>query len=330
MPDDVNRQVHLARRPEGEPSPDDFELVEAPVPDPANHEVLVATRYLSVDPYMRLAMRRWPVGEVMRAGVVGEVVASRAEGFEPGDLVTGSGPLQELDWAEYTLATPEELERLDTALGPASAHLSVLGMTGRTAYFGMLDVGAPRPGDTVVVSGAAGAVGSVAGQLARLAGARVVGTAGSAEKGDWLREELGFAEAVNYRAVEDVEAALGAACPDGVDVYFDNVGGAITDAVARLTNDRARLAVCGQIAHYNEADPVGPRLLSRLWTARVQKFVVSDFAPRFEEATERLAELVDAGDLHYRETVTEGIDRSPEAFLGLFDGANIGKQLVAV
>jgi len=331
MTHDTNRQVHLASRPNGPPARSNFEVVEAPVPEPTNNEVLVAARYLSVDPYMRLLMQqRWPVGEVMRAGVVGEVVDSRADGFAEGDLVTGSGALQELDWAEYTLATPEELASLDPDLGPLSVHLGVLGMTGRTAYFGMLDVGEPTPGDTVVVSGAAGAVGSVAGQLARLAGGRVVGTAGSDAKVEWLTDELGFDAAVNYKTTDDVEAALADACPDGVDVYLDRVGGEITDAVASFANAGARFAICGQIAHYNEEEPVGPRLLSRIWTARIEKFTVSQFEPRFRAATRRLARLVESGDLVYRETVAEGIERSPEAFLGLFAGENVGKQLVEV
>ena len=331
MPSATNTQIRLARRPTGAPERSDFEVVETPVPSPAAHEVLVRTRYLSVDPYMRSRMRgAWDVGSVLRGGVVGEVVESRAEAFEAGDLVTGSGSLQELEWATYTLATASDLRPVETGEVPVSTALGVLGMPGRTAYFGTFDVGRPRPGDTVVVSGAAGAVGSVAGQLASLAGGRVVGVAGSTEKLDWLTGELGFDAGVDYRT-DDLEAALADATPDGVDVYFDNVGGPTTDAVVGRLNDRARMAVCGQIAHYNdEGTPTGPRLLPRLHHTRVEDFTVSDFAHRYGEANARLRSWVADGTLGFRETVTEGLGRAPEAFLGLFEGENVGKQLVEV
>ena len=332
---DTNRQWILADRPDGKPETSDFELVEAEVSDLGPREVLVRTRYMSVDPYMRSRMRDrasyadpWSVGEPMRAGVVGDVVESNHPDFEAGDVVQGR-----LRWAEYAVADGENLRRVDPDLAPVSTSLGVLGMPGRTAYFGMLDVAEPRPGDTVLVSGAAGAVGSVAGQLARLAGARVVGIAGTDEKTAWLTDELGFDDAINYRTAEDLRDAVGEACPRGVDAYFDNVGGEITDAAFAHLNVRARVAVCGQIALYNEEEVLtGPRKLGRLieTRARVEGFLVGDFSGRFEEATRRLARWVNADEIRYRETVTEGIENAPEAFIGLFEGTNIGKQLVKV
>ena len=326
------RRFHLAHRPEGRPDHDAFELRTVEVePDPG--EALVRTQYLSVDPYMRDRMRAgesysepWDVGDPLRGGVVGEVVAGGA-GVEPGQTVVGNLP-----WAEYAVAAGDDLTPVDTGGLPTSAALSVLGMPGRTAYFGTREVAQPRAGDTVVVSGAAGAVGSVVGQLAALQGADVIGVAGSQEKTNWLTDDLGFDGAFDYEH-ETVPERLDELAPDGVDVYFDNVGGPITDAVFARLNVDARVAVCGQIALYNdEAVPTGPRKLPSLIESRatVEGFLVRDFAPRFREATEHLAELVAAGDLQYRETITEGLANAPDAFLGLFDGDNIGKQLVKV
>ncbi|WP_129114590.1 NADP-dependent oxidoreductase [Halegenticoccus tardaugens] len=332
---DSNRQFLLAKRPEGKPDPDTFELIEADVPAAGPGEVLVRTLYLSVDPYMRGRMRDresyaepWAVGDPLRGGVVGEVVESNHGAFEAGDVVTGN-----LRWADYVAVEGHELHPVDPDLAPISTALGVLGMPGRTAYFGMLEVAEPDPGDTVVVSGGAGAVGSVAGQIARMNGCRVVGVAGSEEKVSFLTDELGFDEAINYAATDDYRTALSEAAPDGVDAYFDNVGGPITDAVFSHLNVDARVAVCGQIALYNrESVPTGPRKLGTLieTRARVEGFLVSDFEPRFRRATERLGRWVRGGDLRYRETVTDGLENAPEAFLGLFEGENVGKQLVKV
>ncbi|SEN40358.1 hypothetical protein SAMN05216388_100330 [Halorientalis persicus] len=331
----TNRQWILESRPTGEPTMDNFELRESEVPEPDHGEVLVESRYLSVDPYMRGRMRDaesyaepWDVGDVMQAGVVGAVVESNHPDFEEGDVATGN-----LRWAEYAVADGDELQPVDPDLAPVSTALGVLGMPGRTAYFGTLEVAEPEPGDTVLVSGAAGAVGSVVGQISKLAGARVVGIAGAEEKTDWLTEELGFDAAINYKEADNLYAAVGEACPDGVDAYFDNVGGEITDAAFAHLNVRARVAVCGQISLYNATErPMGPRKLAGLieTRARVQGLLVRDWAGRFGEATEQLAEWVQNGDVQYRETVTEGFENMPEAFLGLFDGVNIGKQLVKV
>ena len=327
------RRYHLAHRPEGRPSRDTFDLrtVELPAPDPG--EALVRAQFLSVDPYMRDRMRAgesysepWAVGDPLRGGVVGEVIESNGASVEPGQTVVGSLP-----WAEYSLANGSNLTQVDTGELPTSAALSVLGMPGRTAYFGVRAVAQPRAGDTMVVSGAAGAVGSVAGQLAALQGADVVGVAGSQRKVDWLTDELGFAAGIDYKT-EHVGDRLDE-LTDGVDTYFDNVGGPITDAVFDRLNVDATVAVCGQIALYNdEQTPMGPRKLGKLIETRasVEGFLVRDFAPRFGEATAHLGELVGDGKLQYRETVTEGLANAPDAFLGLFDGENVGKQLVRV
>jgi len=334
MADDANRQWVLASRPQGTPTMDDFELVESDVPEPGTGEVLVRTLYMSVDPYMRGRMRDaesyaepWEVGDVMRARAVGEVVESNHHGYEPGDVVTGN-----LYWGEYAVAGGHELTPVDPDLAPISTYLGVLGMPGQTAYFGLLDVGDPNPGDTVFVSGAAGAVGSVVCQIAKLNGCRVVGTAGSDAKIEWLTEDLGVDEAINYKEA-DVRSAVKDATPEGVDVYFDNVGGPVTDAVFTRLNVRARVAVCGQIDQYNATEvPTGPRKLAMLIQTRatVEGLLVSDFADRFAEASKRLGSWVASGDVQYRETVTEGVENAPDAFLGLFEGENIGKQLVKV
>ncbi|ELZ06885.1 NADP-dependent oxidoreductase [Natrialba aegyptia] len=329
------RQWRLASRPTGEPTRDNFELVTVDRPEPGPGEVLVRTLYQSVDPYMRGRMRDaesyaepWDVGDPMQAAIVGEVLESNHDRFEAGDVVTGN-----LLWAEHAVADGDELRPVDPDRGPVSTALGVLGMPGVTGYFGMLDVADPSPGDTVVVSAAAGAVGSVAGQLARLSGARVVGTAGSDEKCDWLTGDLGFDDAINYKEVDDLGQAMAEACPDGVDAYFDNVGGPITDAVWRLLNVDARVAVCGQISIYNATDvPTGPRKLAKLIETRahVEGFLVGDYDDRWDVALDRLSTFVADNDLRYRHHVVDGFENAPDAFLGLFEGENIGKQLVQV
>ncbi|WP_327053098.1 NADP-dependent oxidoreductase [Halomicrococcus gelatinilyticus] len=334
MPE-TNRTYLLSKRPEGKPDRDTFELTEEEVPQPGPGEALVRTLYLSVDPYMRDRMNAgesyaepWAVGDPLRGGVVGEVVESNGAGFEPGDVVTGN-----LQWADYATAAGTDLHQVDPDLAPVSTALGVLGMPGRTAYFGTREVADVSAGDTFVVTGAAGAVGSVAGQIAKLSGARVVGFAGSDEKVAFLEDDLGFDAGINYKATDDYAAALDEAAPNGVDAYYDNVGGEITDAVFTRLNVDARVAVCGQISLYNaEEIPTGPRKLPALIESRatVEGFLVQDFMPRFEEATRKLAEWVASGDVTYRETVTEGLENAPDAFLGLFEGENVGKQLVKV
>jgi NADPH-dependent curcumin reductase CurA len=335
MTPDTNRRWLLASRPTGEPTREDFELEESDVSEPGPGEVLVRTRYLSVDPYMRGRMRDadsyadpWGIGEPMRARCVGEVVDSEYDGLETGDVVAGN-----LYWAEYATVDGDRVERVEVGDLPVSTALSVLGMPGRTAYVGTVDVGRVEPGDTVVVSAAAGAVGSVAGQIARIAGGRVVGITGADEKADWLTDELGFDDAVNYRTAGDLSAAVAEACPRGVDLYFENVGGEVSDAVTDHLTDYSRIAVCGKIALYNQEDgdvPRGPRRLHQRTRTRVEGFIVSDHAHRAEHITDRLRRWVSEEEVRYRETVTEGIESAPEAFLGLFEGTNVGKQLVRV
>ncbi|WP_435066499.1 NADP-dependent oxidoreductase [Haloplanus sp. C73] len=332
---DSNREWYFAERPEGEPTMDSFALREREPPEPRFGELLVRVRYLSVDPYMRGRMRDsasyaepWAVGDPLQGGVVGEVVESESDAYEAGDLVTGRGT-----WADYTVLDADDVAPVDADVAGLPAYLGVLGMPGRTAYFGLLDVAEPRPGDTVVVSGAAGAVGSTVGQIAGLNGCRVVGFAGSDEKTAWLTDDLGFDAAINYKATDDYGAALDDAAPGGVGVYFDNVGGPITDAVFPKLNVDARVAVCGQIAHYNdETVPTGPRKLPQLIAprARVEGLLVSDYATRFGTATEQLQSWVVSGEIQNRETVVDGLENAPDAFLGLFSGDNIGKQVVRV
>jgi NADPH2:quinone reductase len=332
---ETNNVFTLAQRPEGVPDHDVFELVEKEVPEPGPGEVLVRTLYLSVDPYMRDRMSAaesyadpWAIGDPLTGAVVGEVVEEHGTGFESGDVVTG-----ELEWAEYSTASATQLHEVDPEIAPISTALGVLGMPGRTAYFGTLEVAKPQAGDTFVVTGAAGAVGSIAGQIAKLNGARVVGFAGSDEKVAFLEEELGFAAGINYKSTDDYRGALDDVVPDGVDAYFDNVGGEITDAVFTRLNVDARVAVCGQISLYNATQiPMGPRKLVQVIQSRatVEGFLVNEFQPRFREATRQLGEWVATGEISYRETVTEGLENAPDAFLGLFEGQNIGKQLVKV
>ncbi|SFP49757.1 NADP-dependent oxidoreductase [Salibacterium halotolerans] len=334
MPE-TNEKILLAERPEGMPSHDTFNYQEEPIEQPQDGQVLVKTIYLSVDPYMRGRMSSaksyvepFEVNEVINGSVVGEVVESKSSLFEPGDKVMGM-----LGWRRYNTIEDAAVRKIDDSIAPLSAYLGILGITGLTAYFGMLDIGNPAAGETVVISGAAGAVGMAAGQIAKLRGARVVGIAGSTKKTDYLKNELRFDETVNYNEVSDLTAALAEACPKGVDVYFDNVGGPVSDAVMSQLNDFSRIPVCGAISSYNktEAD-IGPRVQPILVKSRalIQGFIVSDYASRFQEGSEKLAAWLSEGKLTYEETMVEGFENVPDAFLGLFKGENLGKQLVKV
>ncbi|MCL6516766.1 NADP-dependent oxidoreductase [Alicyclobacillus sp.] len=326
--------ILLAKRPVGLPGPDTFEFVQRDLPELRDGELLLRTLWLSVDPYMRGRMNDvksytppFPVGEPIRGGGIGEVVESRHPAFRPGDLVTG-----DLPWQRHAVSDGRGIRAVPAGLTPVTAALGVVGMTGLTAYFGLLEIGRPKPGETVVISGAAGAVGGVAGQIAKLNGCRVVGIAGSQEKVRYITEELGFDAGINYRT-DDLRSALREACPNGVDVYFDNVGGAVTDAVVFQMNDFGRIILCGQIAAYNlERPELGPRLFPLFVMRRLsaQGFIVSDFSRRFDEGTRRLAAWHQEGRIQSRETVVEGFERLPDAFLGLFRGDNIGKLLVKV
>ncbi len=329
----VNRQITLGSRPSGFPKISDFQLAYSALPSLAAGEALVRTLYLSLDPYMRGRMsdadsrdRPLAIGEVMPGGAVAVVVHSEDSGFRTGDVVEGM-----LGWQEYAVAHGSELRRVDPDLAPISTALGVLGLPGLAAYFGLLELGAPRDGETVVVSGAAGAVGMLVGQIAKIRGCRVVGVAGSDAEVSWLRDELGLDAVLNYRAAVDLEAALDDLCPVGVDVYFDNVGGVISDAVICRINRRGRIVVCGQISQDNlEAPELGPRWLSRLMMqqARAEGFLVSEYAERFPEGREQLAAWLKQGKLRYREDIAQGIEAAPQAFIGMLQGNNQGKQLV--
>jgi hypothetical protein len=329
----VNRRVTLASRPNGFPQESDFSIEEGPIPVPEAGEVLVRNLWVSVDPYQRGRMsqarsyaRSLDLGDVMTAQTLGEVVESRDGRYRPGELVVG-----QLGWQDYAAARGGSLRRVPNGLDPPTLALHAVGATGLTAYFGLLDVARPKPGETVVVSGAAGAVGQVVGQLAKLAGCRAVGIAGGSEKCDDLRDLYGYDAAVDYKS-EDVRAALKDACADGVDVYFDNVGGEITQAVIPRLKVGARIAVCGQISQYNLEQPEpGPGFgFTIVFRARVEGFLVSDYAHRYDEAAGRLAGWVAEGKIRWREHVTEGLENAPRAFIGMLNGENQGKALVKV
>jgi NADPH-dependent curcumin reductase CurA len=334
MPE-INKQVTLAARPSGMPKPSDFKLVESPVPEPGPGEFLVRMLYVSVDPYMRGRMNDAKsyappvqIGEVMGAGAVGKVTASKNSQFQAGDVVEGF-----FGWQQYAVSNGKGVRTIDLSVAPASTALGVLGIPGLTAYFGLLEIGKPRAGETVVVSGAAGAVGSLAGQIAKIKGCRAVGIAGSDEKVAWVRDDLGFDAAFNYKTTANCTAKLAELCPKGIDVYFDNVGGTITDAVFPLINVRARIVVCGQIAQYNAAKPEpGPRLLGHLIVkqARAEGFLVFQFASRYAEGLTEMTGWLKAGKLKYREQFVDGIENAPQAFIGMLQGENTGKQLVRV
>lgn len=331
----MNRQILLANRPVGLPDESTFELIETPLREPEEGEVVIKTQYLSVDPYMRGRMSDaksyatpFEVGKPLRARIVGKIIESKDPVYQEGEIVRG-----DLDWADYTVTKGKGLLKVDPTIAPPSTSLHVTGMPGLTAYFGLLDIGQPQKGETVVVSGAAGAVGTVVGQIAKLKGCRVVGIAGSEEKITFLKEELGFDEAINYKTTSNIAEDLKEACPDGIDVYFDNVGGEITDAVMFQLNFHSRVAICGQIAHYNATKvEQGPRFLPHVLTRSVlvKGFIVSNYADRFSEGVKDLSRWVQEGKIKYREHIVDGLENAPDAFLGLFRGDNLGKQLVKV
>jgi NADPH-dependent curcumin reductase CurA len=330
----INRQFRLAARPVGMPVRADWEYREEPAGEPGEGELLVRVRYVSLDPAMRGWMNEGrsyvppvAIGEVMRAVAVGRVVASRNPGFAAGDHVSGAFGVQ-----DYAISDGRGVTRVDTALAPLPVHLSVLGIPGMTAYFGLLDVGRPQPGDTVVVSAAAGAVGSAVGQIARIKGCRVVGIAGGPEKCRYVVDELGFDAAIDYRA-EDVGRALREHCPDRVGVYFDNVGGDILDAVLTRLARGARIVICGAISQYNRTGPVrGPANYLALLVDRASMsgFVVFDYAHRYGEAAREMAGWLAEGRLRSREDVVRGIEAFPDALLKLFKGENAGKLVLEV
>jgi len=331
----LNRQVRLAARPSGMPKPADWRFTEEPVPQPGEGEMVVRVSHISLDPAMRGWMNEGrsyiapvEIGAVMRAGGAGRVVASKHPGFREGDEVAGNFGVQ-----QYAISDGKGVRKVDTSFAPLARYLGALGMPGMTAYFGLLDIGKPQPGDAVVVSGAAGAVGSVVGQIARIRGCRVIGIAGGADKCRYLVDELGFDAAIDYKS-EDVKEGLKRHCPKGIDVYFDNVGGEILEAALARLALHARVVICGAISQYNNtAPPKGPANYLSLLVNRASMtgMVVFDYADRYKEGAAEMAKWIAAGKLKAREDVVEGgIDAFPETLLKLFKGENFGKLVLAL
>jgi NADPH-dependent curcumin reductase len=336
MSETVNRRIVLAARPQGRPGPECFRIEEVPVPAPGAGEMLARTIYLSLDPYMRGRMNEGPsyakpvgLGEVMTGGTVGEVVRSNLAGFAPGDLVVGRG-----GWQDYAVFREGEAQRVDPALAPITTALGVLGMPGQTAYVGLREIGKPKAGETLVVAAASGPVGSVVGQIAKIRGCRVVGVAGGSAKCDFVAGELGFDACLDHHA-PDFPDQLRAACPDGIDVYWENVGGRVFETVVPLLNEFARVPVCGLIAWYNATElPPGPDrtpfLLRQTLTKRltIRGFIVFDFEPG--EFLQEVGEWVRNRRLRYREDIRAGLENAPAALIGLLEGENFGKLLIRV
>ncbi len=329
----ANSQIVLASRPDGLPTEANFRLEQTPMPDPGAGEVLVKVHFLSLDPYMRGRMRDrksyvppYKIGEVFGGDAVGEVIRSETEGFEAGDMVHGRFGCQ-----TYAAVAGKTLRKVGSDARPLSLALGILGMPGITAYFGLLDLGQPQSGETVVVSAGSGAVGAIVGQIAKIKGCRTVGIAGSDEKNAYCIDELGFDAAINYKTSKNLVKDLRAACPDGVDVYFDNVGGPVSDAVMMCLNNHARIPVCGQISGYNSEEvDVGPRLIWQLIVkrARMEGFLVFDYFDRYAEGLDQLSAWIKAGELKFKEDVSDGIESVPAAFIGMLQGKNFGKQIV--
>jgi len=331
------KRVVLASRPVGEPKPSDFRIEEYSVPMPGEGQVLLRTIWLSLDPYMRGRMSEAasyatpvPVGGVMEGGTVSEVIASNNAAFKKGEIVVSRA-----GWQTHAVSDGQGLSKIDPKLAPISTSVGVLGMPGMTAYMGLLEIGKPEPRETVVVAAASGAVGSAVGQIAKIKGARAVGIAGGKEKCDYVKSELGFDDCLDHRD-PNLAAKLKDACPKGIDVYFENVGGSVFDAVFPLLNTFARVPVCGLIAHYNDTEVKPPKWASSLMFAILVKrltfrgFIVTDFAARHADFLRDMSQWVREGKVKYKEFVTEGLDSAPGAFMGLLKGANFGKQLVRV
>ena len=338
MAETQNRRILLASRPEGEPRAENFRIETGPVPQPGDGEVLTRTLWLSLDPYMRGRMsaaksyaKSVEIGDVMEGGTVGEVLSSNSDRFRPGDIVLGN-----VGWQEYGVQSAKGLRKVDPAAAPIQTALGILGMPGMTAYTGLHNIGEPKAGETLAVAAASGPVGATVGQIAKIRGCRTVGIAGGADKCRYVTEELGFDAAIDHRA-PDFPDQLKAACPKGIDIYFENVGGPVWSAVFPLLNDFARIPVCGRIAHYSDTElPAGPDRTPQIFGAvltkrlRIQGFIVWDFASQLGEFSDQMATWIREGRIKYREDVVEGIDKAPEAFLGLLKGRNFGKLLVKV
>src|ERR1043165_1051533 len=337
MPETARRIV-LASRPVGEPKPSDFRLEEFPVPQPGRGEMLLKTKWLSLDPYMRGRMSDAPsyakpvgIGELMEGGTVNEVIASNNDSYKAGDIV-----LAHTGWQTHALSNGAGLRKLDPKVAPVQTALGVPGMPGMTAYSGLLEIGQPKAGETVVVSAASGAVGSVVGQIAKIKGARAVGIAGGPDKCRYVKNELGFDDCIDHRGA-DLGEKLKAACPKGIDVYFENVSGPVWDAVFPLLNTFARIPVCGLIAQYSATEaPDMKYKTSQLFRAVLTKrltirgFIVTDFAAKFPDFIRDMPQWIKQGHIKYREDVANGLENAPATFIGLLKGKNFGKQLVRI
>ncbi|HEA29038.1 MAG TPA: NADP-dependent oxidoreductase [Leeuwenhoekiella sp.] len=331
----MNKVILLNNRPEGRPQESDFKFTEEEKPTPGEGEVLLKTKYVSVDPYLRGRMRDqksyiapFELHKPVASGIIAEVIASKNTDFKEGDFVNGM-----LSWKEFQTSTGKNLQKVDPDQAPLSAYLGVVGMTGLTAYFGLTRIGQPKKGDTIVVSGAAGAVGSVVGQIGKIKGCRVIGIAGTDEKIAMLKNTFGFDEGINYKTTSDMKAAIKKAAPDGVDIYFDNVGGEISDAVLANIARNARVVACGVISMYNDEEtPVGPRVAPLLIKNSVlmQGFTIGDFQADFSEGMKQLAIWLKENKITHKETIVKGFDKIPQAFIDLFDGKNTGKMIVEI
>ncbi len=331
----MNQTIILNKRPKGKPQADDFKFITEEIPEVESGEILLKTSYVSVDPYLRGRMNEgksyvapFELHKPITSGVIALVAESNHPGFSKGEYVMGR-----LEWKEYQKSAGKGIHKVDAGQAPLSAYLGILGMPGLTAFLGLSEIGKPKKGETVVVSGAAGAVGSVAGQIAKISGCRVVGIAGSDEKCELLTSDFGFDAAINYNTTSNMRRAVAAACPDGVDIYFDNVGGSISDAVLVKINTFARIVICGAISIYNETClpqslSVQPFLLRN--SALMKGFIVSDYKAKFPEAMKQLSQWLADGKLKYTETIVEGFDQIPQAFMDLFEGKNKGKMVVKV
>lgn len=331
----MNKVILLNKRPVGKPVLSDFKFTNDAIPSPLEGDILLKTLYVSVDPYLRGRMNdsksyipAFELNKPIRSGIIAEVTASGNSGFKVGDFVTGN-----LEWKEFQLSNGNNLNKLDVKITELTPYLGVLGMTGLTAYLGLMEFGKPKKGQTLVVSGAAGAVGSIVGQIGKILGCNVVGITGSDEKRELLLSKFKFDKAINYKTTPDLSKEIQQACPQGVDIYFDNVGGEISDAVLANINKYARLPVCGAISLYNETTmPDGPRLQPIILTksATMQGFIVSDFAAKFPDAIKQLSIWLKEGKLAYSETIVNGFENIPQAFLDLFEGKNEGKMIVKI
>ncbi|QIA07117.1 NADP-dependent oxidoreductase [Draconibacterium halophilum] len=329
----TTRTINLKNRPTGKPELTNFDITTSEIPAIKQGEVLLSTKYVSVDPYLRGRMSDAPsyippfeLNKPIASGIIAEVLESNTSSFNKGDFVSGM-----LQWKETQVAKADGLMKVDPDKAPLSAYLGILGMTGLTAYLGLTEIGKPKKGETLLVSGAAGAVGSIVGQIGKILGLKVVGIAGSDEKTEMLKSEFGFDETINYKTTENMSEAIGKACPDGVDVYFDNVGGEISEAALFNINKFSRTVNCGAISVYNNTKPpksisVQPFLVKK--SSLMQGFVVFDYVDKHPEGIRQLAEWLSQDKLKYAETIREGFENIPQAFLDLFEGKNKGKMVV--